>query len=176
MKNLLLLIFFASILTLNSTAQESTNYIEKVKTIDQTIETLYSVISGEKGEKRNWELLRYLFHPNAKMIPSGYNSKEGIFKAHYITPDQYIEQSGKWLIENGFFEKEIHRTVNTFGNMSHIFSTYEAFNSEADKKPFMRGINSIQLLFDGKRWWVLNIYWSQESKINLIPVEYLPAQ
>lgn len=175
MKNLLLLYLFTFIFILNSTAQENTNYIEKVKTIDKTIETLYNVISGEKGVERNWELLRYLFHPDAKMIPSGYSKEEG-FKAHYITPDQYIEQSGKWLIENGFFEKEIHRTVNTFGNMSHVFSTYEAFNSEADKEPFMRGINSIQLLFDGERWWVLNIYWSQESKINLIPIEYLPAQ
>lgn len=176
MKNLLLLALFTFILTLNSTAQESSNYIDNVKTIDKTIETLYNVISGKKGEERNWELLRYLFHPDAKMIPSGYSNKEGGFKAHYITPDQYIDQSGKWLVENGFFEKEIHRTVNTFGNMSHVFSTYEAFNSEADEKLFMRGINSIQLLFDGERWWILNIYWSQESKINLIPIEYLPVQ
>jgi hypothetical protein len=176
MKNLLLIPFFTFLLFLNITSQEQkSNYIDQVKTIDNTIETLYSVISGEKGVERNWELMQYLFHPEAKMIPSGYN-KEGEFKAHYITPDQYIDQSGKWLIENGFFEKEIHRTVNTFGNISHVFSTYEAFNSEADKTPFMRGINSIQLLHDGERWWILNIYWSQESKTNLIPKEYLPIQ
>ena len=176
MKNLLLFTFFTFLLYLNISSQErNTNYTDKVNTINSTIETLYSVISGEKGIERDWELMHYLFHPDAKMIPSGYN-KEGKFKAHYITPDQYIEQSGKWLVENGFFEKEIHRTVNTFGNISHVFSTYEAFGSEADKEPFMRGINSIQLLFDGKRWWILNIHWSQESENNPIPKEYLPLQ
>ena len=76
--------------------------------------------------------------------------------------------------ENGFFEKEINRKTETFGNITHIFSTYESFRSEKDETPFMRGINSIQLLNDGKRWWVINIYWTQESNENPIPKEYLP--
>lgn len=93
-----------------------------------------------------------------------------------MTPDDYIGSSGKWLVENGFFEKEIHRSVNTFGNITHIFSTYESFKSEADDKPFMRGINSIQLLNDGTRWWIINIYWTQESQENPIPKTYLPEK
>ena len=78
------------------------------------------------------------------------------------------------LVENGFFEKEINRVTNTFGNITQVFSTYESFRSESDEKPFMRGINSIQLLNDGDRWWIINIYWTQESKENPIPDEYLP--
>lgn len=144
----------------------------KVKTLDSTIKTLYNVISGEKGVKRNWELFKYLFKPGAKLIPSGqYN--DNIYKVRYMSPQDYIESSGEWLIKNGFFEKEIHRDVNTFGNITHVFSTYESFVSATDKKPFMRGINSIQLLNDGKRWWVINIYWTQESEENLIPKKYL---
>lgn len=148
-------------------------YQAKVQTLDSTIETLYSVISGEKGEARDWELMRFLFHPDAKLIPSGKDSL-GIYQARYITADEYITSSGKWLIENGFFEIEIHRVVNTFGNITQIFSTYESFRSKADEKPFMRGINSIQLLNDGNRWWIINIYWTQESTENPIPQEYLP--
>ena len=91
-----------------------------------------------------------------------------------MTVDDYIKSSGKWLVENGFFEKEIYRTTNTFGNITQVFSTYESFYSEADKKPFARGINSIQLLNDGKRLWIINIYWTQESTTNPIPVAYLP--
>ena len=157
-----------------SQAQDSdSKYLEKVNTLDNTIETLYAVISGEKGEKRDWDLFRYLFKPNAKLIPSG-KSQSGSIGCRFMSPDDYINSSGKWLEENGFFEKEINRKTETFGNITHIFSTYESFRSEKDETPFMRGINSIQLLNDGKRWWVINIYWTQESNENPIPKEYLP--
>ncbi len=147
--------------------------INKVQTLNSTISTLYAVISGEKGQERDWELMKFLFHPEAKLIPSGKN-KEGVYVARYMTPDDYIERNGKWLVDEGFFEKEIHRSVNTFGNITQVFSTYESYKSEADEMPFMRGINSIQLLNDGERWWILNIYWTQESQENPIPKEYLP--
>jgi hypothetical protein len=60
--------------------------------------------------------------------------------------------------------------------MTQVFSTYESYRSEADEEPFARGINSIQLLNDGSRWWIINIYWTAESKNNPIPVEYLPKK
>jgi len=154
-------------------AQQQTDYSAKVKTLDSTLETLYAVISGEKGEARNWELFKYLFKPNAMLIPTGKN-KEGKYDLRYMSPDDYIKSSGNWLVENGFFEKEIDRKVDSFGNITQVFSTYESFRSEKDEIPFMRGINSIQLLFDGERWWVINIYWAQESEENPIPQKYLP--
>lgn len=144
----------------------------KVLTLDKTIKTLYNVISGEKGAIRNWGEFKFLFKPDAKLIPSGKN-KAGIYKVKYMSPADYIKSSGKWLIDNGFFEKEIHREIQTFGNITHVFSTYQAFHSESDETPFMRGINSIQLLNDGKRWWIVNIYWTQESKEIQIPEKYL---
>lgn len=141
--------------------------------IDGLITNLYAVISGEKGEARDWDAFKDLFHPEARLIPSGKN-KEGKIGARYITPQGYIDSSGKWLVENGFHEIEISREVQLFGTVAHVFSTYEAKRSKSDIEPFMRGINSIQLLNDGTRWWVLNIYWTQESKENQIPKEYLP--
>jgi hypothetical protein len=149
-------------------------YTAKVQTLDSTLSTLYAVISGEKGEERDWQLFKFLFHQDAKLIPSGKN-KAGVYGVQYMTPSEYIERSGNWLVENGFFEKEIHRTVHTFGNISQVFSTYESFRSEADTIPFMRGINSIQLLNAGERWWIINIYWTQESEENPIPREFLPT-
>lgn len=167
-----LLVCISMILVVN--AQETTEkYIGKVQTLDGTLKTLYGVISGEKGEARNWELFKYLFKPEAKLIPSGKN-KEGVIGTRYMSADDYIESSGQWLIDNGFFEKEINRVVHTFGNITQVFSTYESFRSEADAKPFMRGINSIQLLNDGNRWWIVNIYWTQETNDNTIPKAYLP--
>jgi len=154
--------------------EEIKDYAEKFQSLDATIETLYGVISGEKGEKRNWELFHLLFKPGAKLIPSG-KTKEGLYNLRYMTPDDYIASSGKWLVENGFFEKELHRTTQTFGNVTQVFSTYESYHSESETVPFMRGINSIQLLNDGKRWWIVNIYWTQETQENPIPSKFLPG-
>lgn len=171
MKKLILLFTLFSI---GITAQEDNkDYSSNVATLDSTINTLYSVISGDAGEERDWNLFKFLFHNDAKLIPSGKN-QEGKHIARYMTPDDYINTSGKWLLENGFHEVEINREVNTFGNISQVFSTYESFRKKEDTKPFMRGINSIQLINDGERWWIINIFWMQESKDNSIPKAYLP--
>lgn len=146
-----------------------TKYLTKVSSLDATLESLYGVISGEKGEARNWELFHYLFAPGAKLIPT--NSKK---KVNFWTSKDYEERAGEYLVKNGFFEKEIHRKVDTFGPVVQVFSTYESYRSASDEKPFSRGINSIQLLNDGKRWWVVNIYWVSESETNPIPAKYLP--
>ena len=151
MKSLFLFCFLMIANLTQAQIEEHHQYMSKVQTIDSTIQTLYSVISGEKGEERNWELFKYLFHEDAKLMPSGAN-RQGVVGVRYLTKDQYIESSGKWLVENGFFEKEIGRKTDLFGNMAQVFSTYESFKSKKDTKPFMRGINSIQLLNDGKRW------------------------
>lgn len=169
----LLIVLLTFSISMSSQTSTDENF-KKVLSLDDIVETLYGVISGEKGQERDWDLMRFLFHPDAKLIPSGKN-KEGMYRARYMTVEDYINGSGKWLVENGFFEKEIHRATHSFGNITQIFSTYQAFRSEADELPFMRGINSIQLLNDGQRWWIINIYWTQESKDNLIPKEYLPS-
>ncbi|MAP55715.1 hypothetical protein [Altibacter sp.] len=152
---------------------EDLKYLEKVQTIDSTISTLYAVISGEKGAARDWELFRYLFASEAKLIPTG-KASDGTSTVRYMTPEVYIAASQQWLLDNGFFEKEIFRVEERFGNIAHVFSTYASFYSEEDPEPFMRGINSIQLFFDGARWWVVNIYWTPETTETPIPKKYAP--
>lgn len=168
MKKLILLLFLTSF----QVEAQKNEYAKKVQSIDSTIETLYSVISGDKGVARNWELFKYLFHKDAKLIPSGTN-QQGKTGVRFMSPEEYINTSGKWLFENGFHEKEIGRTSEQFGNIAHVFSSYESFRTKTDTKPFMRGINSIQLLYDGNRWWILNVYWQAENSKNQIPKKYL---
>lgn len=145
----------------------------KVFTLNKTIKTFYESISGEKGTDRNWGEFKLLFKPDAKLIPSG-QDKEGIYQVNYLSPDAYIKSSEKWMKTNGFIEKEIQRKVNSFGNIKHVFSTFEAYHSHTDKHPFMRGINSIQFLNDGTRWWIINMFWTKETFENPIPKIYLP--
>ena len=71
MKKLLILFILFSI----QAYSQNNNYIKSVESIDSTIETLYSVISGDKGVERDWNLFKYLFHKDAKLIPSRINEQ-----------------------------------------------------------------------------------------------------
>ncbi|MCX2743049.1 hypothetical protein OO013_04190 [Mangrovivirga sp. M17] len=166
LKTLLISLFL--IINLKGFAQDN----DHVKSLDNIIKTLYSVISGEQGEARDWELFLELFHPNAKLIPT--TGQQADTMAMYMTPEQYVERFGIRLVSNGFYEKEIHRITESFGHITHVFSTYESFHSSKDTEPFSRGINSIQLMNDGHRWWIINIFWQSENKENPLPEKYLP--
>ncbi len=144
-----------------------------VASIDAIMKAVYDVISGEAGEKRDWDRFRTLFHKDARLIPSGKNPTTGIVSARSLSPEDYIKGNAPFFEKNGFFEKEIARKTDVYGNVAQVFSTYAAYKTAADKEPFMRGINSFQLLNDGTRWWVLTIYWQAETKENPIPKEYL---
>jgi hypothetical protein len=56
-----------------------------------------------------------------------------------------------------------------------VFSTYDSGWTEEDPEPFQRGINSIQLFYDGERWWIMNIFWRGVPGEETIPERYLPA-
>lgn len=143
-----------------------------VATADAVVATLYDVISGPAGQKRNWDRFRSLFAPGARLIPTSVGA-DGIGHIRVLTPDDYATLVGPRLEEGGFFEREIGRTIDTFGKVTQLFSAYESRRTAADEKPFARGINSIQLLNDGARWWVVSIYWDSERGDNPIPAKYL---
>jgi len=87
--------------------------------------------------------------------------------------DGFIARVRDYVEQKGFFEKEIARRTEQLGHIAHVWSTYESRHNADDPEPFMRGINSIQLFYDGSRWWILSIYWQQESPSDPIPETYL---
>lgn len=143
-----------------------------VATMDSIVAALYDVISGPAGQKRNWDRFRSLFYPGARLIPTG-RRPSGETVARVGSPEDYIARSSPLLEQNGFFEREISRRTEKFGNIAHLFSTYESRHKAEDEKPFARGINSIQLWNDGKRWWVLTVFWQGEDEKTPLPAEYL---
>ena len=83
-----------------------------------------------------------------------------------------MNRAGPSLEERGFFEIEIGRVEERFENIAHLFSTYET-HSTLDGDVIQRGINSIQLTWDGQRWWILNIMWRGVGPNINIPHKYL---
>ncbi len=147
-----------------------------VSSPDAIIAALYDVISGPAGKKRDWDRFRSLFAPGARMIPVGprLTATGGGFRARVLSPEEYITASGPLLENNGFFENEIARRTERFGDILHAFSTYEGRRASPDEKPFLRGINSIQLYSDGSRWWIVTVLWQPESPSIPLPKDYLP--
>ena len=144
---------------------------EDVSSPDTIIQAMYECISGPAG-KRNWQRLRSLYLDDARLIPTGNRlHKEGGLRVMSI--DEWIEDVQDYFAENDFYETEIVRHMDRFGDIIQAFSTYEA-RDKPDSAPMARGINGIQLLKHQGRWWIVTVFWVDESKDNPIPEEFLP--
>ena len=146
-----------------------------VASIDAIINAAYDGISGPAGKKRDWDRERSLYFPGARLIPTAMKpGAESVdLVPNLLDVEGFIARVEPHFEKNGFYEKEIARRTEQFGNIAHVWSTYESRRDPSDPEPFMRGINSVQLFYDGRRWWIVNIYWQQESVENPIPQKYL---
>ena len=146
-----------------------------VESIAAIISAAYDVISGPAGQPRDWERERSLFWPGARLIPTatvpGRNDVD--VAPLMLDVEGYIERVEPIFAKDGFYEKEVARRVEQFGHIAQVWSTYESRHDPSDPAPFMRGINSIQLFNDGRRWWIVSIYWQHESPQQAIPEKYL---
>lgn len=171
MKRLALLLLTCFTLTTVSAQEAKT---EDVASVDAIIAALYDVISGPAGEKRDWDRMKSLFIPEGRLIPT-FKKPDGKVGYLWWSLQEYIDQAGAGLEKNGFFEVEVARKQENYGTVVHLFSTYESRRNADDEKPFARGINSIQLMYDSERWWIVSVFWRGESPDNKIPQAYLPG-
>jgi hypothetical protein len=146
------------------------DYSADVISIDAITSALYQVISGEPGAPRDWDRFRNLFKPEARLIPTR-KDENGKLIIKAMSPEEYI-QLFQSRIPTGFFERELHHTSEEYGTIAHLFSTYET-RDKKDGSVTNRGINSIQLFYDGTRYYVVNIFWCAESMGFTLPEKYL---
>ena len=134
---------------------------------------VYAVISGPRGQGRDWDKMRSMFVDGARLIPIIKSAQTGEDRALVWSLDEYITRSGPALMTNGFTEKSIFNKADIYGNIAQVFSTYEGY-VDGQTEPFVRGINSFQLAKEGGRWKVVTIFWQAESPELPIPAEFLP--
>jgi hypothetical protein len=149
--------------------------LSDVVSIDAIVTAAYEVISGPAGKKRDWNRERSLFLSGARLIPTAVEAgrNDVDLAPQMLDVEGYIARVEPLIEKKGFYEKEIARRVEQFGQIAHVWSTYESRHDPSDPKPFMRGINSMQLFNDGKRWWIVSIYWQHESAQHSLPEKYL---
>jgi hypothetical protein len=133
---------------------------------DSLIDQMYDVLSGPPGD-HDWELFRSLFHEKS-IMGAGVMDEQGRPAYRSFTPGEYIERNGEFFRTRGFYVEEIHRISEEFGDIMHLFSTYQyRLDADGSDPPAAlgqsgRGINSIQLIHDEDRWWIVSIQYTNE--------------
>jgi len=176
MKRLILLfaaIFSLSILN-NCQGQVKTKYGDNVSTLDGIMKAYYDVVTVKKGEKPSYERDSLLHYGNVN-VGWAIKSKSGVKSFKYVSLKEFHRLYDGNLAATGFYEKEISRKVEKFGAVYHVWSTYQTRHTQTG--PVVeRGINSIELFYDGKRFWILGWFFDAERKDNPIPPQYLTRQ
>lgn len=170
MNRVALLVFLA--LALPSSAVSQTSASDDVTTLDGILAAYYDIVSGPAGSQPDRERDRRIHHPDALVAIAGLDA-DGRPVLRTMTLDGYHDRFAGPRAE-AFYETEIHRVVQRFGNVAHVWSTY-ASSREPGGEPFSRGINSIQLFHDGDRWWITSWIFDSEREGNPVPAEYLPG-
>ena len=130
--------------------------------LSKAIADVYAVISGPAGKARDWARMRTLFTPDARLFAITRTGLKG------GTVDDFIRVSGPGITSSGFTEREIGRKQQVYGNLAHVWSSYEGVSADGTMR--VRGINSFQLVrqADGS-WKVFTILWQPEHKDLPLP-------
>ena len=136
--------------------------------IGAAVDAMYAMISGPKGA-RDWSRQANCFHPEARQVRTWIES-DGRAAMKLMGLADYARDTTPFFVENDFFEIEIARRIDLFGNIAHVWSAYEARAALGDAEPERRGINSIQLFKDpDKGWRIMAMIWDNEREGVALP-------
>jgi hypothetical protein len=139
---------------------------DDVKSLDAILHAAYDSISGAAGP-RDWMRFRSLFLPQARFTQVGKGPDGSTFVISWGV-EEFIRDAGIIFAKDSFYENAIINKDYSYGGMTQVLSSYESKRTR-DGKPFERGVNSFQLLNDGKRWWIVSIFWDSERPDNPLP-------
>jgi hypothetical protein len=147
---------------------------EDVATIDGVVKAYYDIVSGPAGEARPWARDRalYLNLPSFRFVSLDVKAG-GAVEVMAMDHAQFAEWADVDFVKEGFFEQETHRVTQRAGNLVHVMSTYESRRTP-DGPVIAHGVNSLDLIWDGKRWWIAASVWQNQDPSLPLPPEFLP--
>jgi hypothetical protein len=146
---------------------------DDVSSVDGLMRAFYAVVNVRPDGQRLWARDRTLYSPWVRFVATSMSAK-GATEVEVWNHQQLVDASEP-LVQRGFSEIEIHRNTRRYGNIAHVDSTYETMLESANGPQRSRGVNSIELYFDGQRWWVASVMWMSEAAGHPIPASLLPA-
>ena len=152
---------------------------EDVATPEAVVRVAYETVSRAPGKPFEWDRFRSLFLPGARLIPNTEQTR-GTFTPHtvesFIT---WIDEGWKPVIgtpnDRGFAESGVSNTIEQFGDIAHVLSTYEK-HIWGETQVRGRGINSFQMVRKDGRWWITSLIWDEETGAGPVPAKYLPKR
>jgi hypothetical protein len=144
--------------------------LDDTSSVEAVLKALYESLTFAEGKVPDLSRFRNLFAPEAPCIRI--NKDQSVDR---MTVDSFI-LSFRERIKSGalksFHESEIARKTQRFGQMAHVFSTYQKGINVTDSNQMLRGINSIQHFYAGGRWWIGSLMWMDERPEMPVPLEY----
>ena len=135
-----------------------------MNTVESTVARMYALISGRTTEPRDWAAVKELYAPGARLIPIE-NGPDGTRIARVMTADEFAASRSLFFAQQDFFEWETAREERLYGQLAHVWSSYEA-SHEPGGRLIRKGVNSIQLWNDGTRWWILSVAWDAVEALD----------
>lgn len=159
------LLVLLSFLAAPALAQNAPAACPATPTLEKLITALDAAVSGPGNKDRS--CMRQLMLPEARLIPVGASGSTRV-----LSVDDWIAAVAK-RGANAFYEVQIKSPAESYGHIAQLWSTYEIRPTPVGA-PEARGINSIQAVYDGQNWKVLEIVWEAETPQTPIPARYLP--
>ena len=129
--------------------------------IGAVLDEMYAMISGPKGP-RDWSRQRKCFLDQARQIRT-WVDEQGRPAMKMMDLNEYAGDTSPFFEANDFYEVETSRRIDLFGNIAHVWSSYEARKSPDEADTERRGINSIQMFRDADLGWrIVHMIWDNE--------------
>lgn len=142
-----------------------------VETLDGIVKAYYETGSGPAGQPRQWARDRTLFIPGIRFVILA-DDASGKPAFHQFTHEEYVDFAERSGGNGSFYEREAHRIVYRYGDWAHIISTSEARASPGGPVTG-HGIDTLELFWDGKRWWIVNATVIVERPNAPLPKQFL---
>jgi hypothetical protein len=140
------------------------------------VSAAYGSIARTPGADYDWDRFLSLFLEGAHLIP---NVEQSGGEFVIWSPEDFMNRAKAGTSvggpnDRGFTESGVKNIVERYGDIAHVFSTYEKHWGDGDPAVIGRGINSFQMVFHEDRWWITGIIWDEPSGAGPIPERYMP--
>ena len=142
-------------LLLISLLMTMTAYADDTSSIDSIVNAYYEVVSGPEGFIYDADRDTNI-HADGALITKVF--PDGRFQRHDLSAEQAMISVP---YDQAFFESEVERRIERYGNIAHVWSEFE-MRASPEAEPYSGGFNSISLYFKDNRWWISS--WSTQYK------------
>jgi hypothetical protein len=138
-----------------------------------TLEELYAAFCFDAGEEPDWEAQRRIYLEGATFVPPVRpgSARAGDDVEGFLADFRAFAASEPYR-STGFHERIVAARIDVFGGVAHAFVTFEGFLPGEDAAE-TRGLDSIQLVHDGRRWRLASFATQYEGDGLELPPRFL---